>query len=1056
VKGVRTDKAVVHVRFGNAAQWETAPMQAARDGEFAFTLYALREPLSYYITSGGMKSAEHRIAVADLPRVQRMRLTYEYPDWTGLKPESDDRSRDIEAVAGTKVNVEIETDAPLDSPTLVVSTDPSGPNKSALSANGTRSTGTLVLDKEGHYQVSARIGNELVPLTEEYRITLVPDGKPIIEIAKPGRDWHASSIEEVPVHVRASDDFRVQGLELRYSINGGDWKSAPLKGRAKEVTSDTTLRLEELGAKANNEQPTLVPGDIVTYYAVAKDRQHAVQTDLFLIQVQPFERSYRQMQAANGQNGGGGDQDENAISERQREILLATWNLQKNAQGASGRDAERIRDNARMLAEVQKTLAEQARTLIDRTQARALVDADQRIRAFVKNLEDAANAMQPAAEHLNGIKLRQAIPSEQKALQHLLRAEALFTEIQVAFQRSNSGGGGSQAGRDLAEMFELEMDLEKNQYETESQVAKDSTREQIDEAARKLKELAQRQERLEREAANQRQAMREQQRWRQEQLRRETEDLRKRLEQLAKQQQGQGQSSQNGQGQRSASNSPAAEALNQIDQALESMERASGEGSGGSGSSGSSERTAQNSESQRNAQASRNLNEALRRMERQQRQGMSGSFDELANRARQLLDEQRRTEAELQAAFGQGRPPGSSGGNDRGDSGYRRPGEWDWEQLQTLADRKRAMQSELQALDADMRTSAQKHQKDAPAASKRLAKAAEDAAESRTSAQLARSARDIERGRALEASAREGMITEALTALERDLGQAAQVASNEVNERGQGPGEASPEELLAELGELRRAWQQAQNAQQARERAGGRDPSQNGDRAGGPGDPTRAGQNDRDRQASLEQLARGDRNENPRAGAHGENASNNQRTAGSPRGSERGGANSRQWGDGPEAIGSPDGINRSAWSGATRGPYSGHFIEGDRGRLSAWNPPLARDALRSENSAEFREQAEQIGRRLRELTHRMPRGSMADADIAALRQLADSLRRQGGDPMQSQYPRMVSLVDQLELAALNASESAKRSSTRATTPVEGSPRYRENVAEYYRRLGSSE
>jgi molybdenum-dependent DNA-binding transcriptional regulator ModE len=134
----------------------------------------------------------------------------------------------------------------------------------------------------------------------------------------------------------------------------------------------------------------------------------------------------------------------------------------------------------------------------------------------VDNLEQAAEAMQPAAKHLSDIQLQQAIPSEQKALQHLLRAEALFTEIQVAFQQAGAGGGGSQAGRDLAEMFELEMDLEKNQYETESQVAKDASREQIDDAIRKLRELAQRQERLEREAANQRQAMREQQRWRQE------------------------------------------------------------------------------------------------------------------------------------------------------------------------------------------------------------------------------------------------------------------------------------------------------------------------------------------------------------------------------------------------------------------------------------------------------------------------------------------------------------------------------------------------------------
>ena len=80
------------------------------------------------------------------------------------------------------------------------------------------------------------------------------------------------------------------------------------------------------------------------------------------------------------------------------------------------------------------------------------------------------------------------MPSEQDALQHLLRAEAVFTDIQVAFQQGGGGGGGGMAGRDLSELFELEMDLEKNQYETEAPVAFDSEsasqEEQVDEAIR--------------------------------------------------------------------------------------------------------------------------------------------------------------------------------------------------------------------------------------------------------------------------------------------------------------------------------------------------------------------------------------------------------------------------------------------------------------------------------------------------------------------------------------------------------------------------------------------
>jgi hypothetical protein len=532
VQGFTAQSAEVYVRFGDATTYERAPMKASPSGEFEFTLYALREPLSYYVVSQGAKSAEHRIFVADVPRVERMRLTYTYPSWTGLAPETDENYRDIRAVAGTKVSVEVQTSAPLDSPTLKVNGA-----SSDLNRDGNWSRGTLELARAGTYRIHARVGDELVPLTDEYEISLVEDQKPTIEVARPGRDWKASSIEEVPVRVHAKDDFRVQNIELHYSVNGGGWKVKPLNGRGKDVSDGTLMRLEEMGELQANlgADAHLTPGDIVTYYAVAKDRKQAVQTDLFLIHVQPFERRFTQGQASGGAGGGGAGEEQNAISERQREILLATWNLQRLKNDSKGREAERIGDNARMLSELQGTLADQARTLVERAQARGVDNADPKNKALIENLQQAAQAMQPAAKHLGAIDFPQAIPAEQKALQHLLRAEALYTDLELQFRSANAGGGGSQAGRDLAEMFELEMDLDKNQYETESRAAKDESPQQLAEAIRKLRELARRQEQLARQQANRQQTPRESERWKQEQLKRETEQLRKQLEQLAQQ-----------------------------------------------------------------------------------------------------------------------------------------------------------------------------------------------------------------------------------------------------------------------------------------------------------------------------------------------------------------------------------------------------------------------------------------------------------------------------------------------------------------------------------------
>ena len=283
-------------------------MKASPSGEFEFTLYALREPLSYYVVSQGAKSAEHHIFVADVPRIEKMRLTYNYPSWTGLQKEVDENIRDIAAVAGTKIDVEVQTTAPLDSPTLKVND-----KASDLNRDGNWSRGTIELTKAGTYRIHAKVGDELVPLTDEYQLALIEDQKPTIEIAKPGRDWQASSIEEVPVRIHAKDDFRVQNVELHYSVNGGDWKVKPLTAQGatqgKDVNENALMRLEEMGELQANvaSDKHLTPGDIVTYYAVAKDRKQEVQTDLFLIHVQPFERRFTQGQAGGGGGGGGGE-----------------------------------------------------------------------------------------------------------------------------------------------------------------------------------------------------------------------------------------------------------------------------------------------------------------------------------------------------------------------------------------------------------------------------------------------------------------------------------------------------------------------------------------------------------------------------------------------------------------------------------------------------------------------------------------------------------------------------------------------------------------------------
>jgi hypothetical protein len=208
---------------------------------------------------------------------------------------------------------------------------------------------------------------------------------------------------------------------------------------------------------------------LISVYATAKDANAESRTDMMFIQADPFEREFSQSQESGGGGGGGGGGGQGTqsaqISQREKEIISQTF----KQQGDKNSTPQQATDIAKLLAQSQATLRDQAISLSGRLQARELTDEVEAIGDFEKDMMAASEAMAPAAQQLQQEKWKDALPNEQKALQSLLRAEATFRQIQVAFGARGGGGGGGGGGgaaRDLAALFDLELDTEKNQYET--------------------------------------------------------------------------------------------------------------------------------------------------------------------------------------------------------------------------------------------------------------------------------------------------------------------------------------------------------------------------------------------------------------------------------------------------------------------------------------------------------------------------------------------------------------------------------------------------------------
>lgn len=300
VTRLRPGKAQLFARYQSSSVWEPAVMQAAPDSgggaTYQFVFAGLPENVEYYVTAGPLVSSHFKVRVVDLPSVKDISVTYHYPAWTGMKPSSEEKSGDLRAIEGTDAAIELKMDRPLKDGQLTLDDGQVIPLKGGA---GNTYKGSIHLEKDGAYHLAETDEGQQVRLSEDYFIATDKALPPQISIERPGGDYRASPIEEVTVGVKAADQFGLHDMHIHYSVNGGPDRDVDLlkSPGAKSADGSFTLPLEDF---------KLVPGDLVSLYASARDGHSAARTDIAFIQVEPFEREFSQSQQSGGGGGGGG------------------------------------------------------------------------------------------------------------------------------------------------------------------------------------------------------------------------------------------------------------------------------------------------------------------------------------------------------------------------------------------------------------------------------------------------------------------------------------------------------------------------------------------------------------------------------------------------------------------------------------------------------------------------------------------------------------------------------------------------------------------------------
>ena len=1007
--GFDSESVELAVRRGDGG-WERWPMPAdGEPGEKLFMLLDLQEASEYFVEAGGVRSALHRVEVADLPYVDQIALEYRFPAYTGLSPQRVEAGGDIAALRGTEVSVEVTSTVPVTKGRLMIEQADGAPQPIDLAVDPEgRLAAVLQVERDTFYRVELPgPDGGWVTASPDYAIEVMEDQPPVLSFTKPGRDTRAHKLEEVFTEAHVEDDYGVARLDLVYSVNGGDEKTITLLGggkRPKQFDGGHTFYLEELD---------LVDGDFISYFARASEagprgRAATVTSDIYFVEITPFSKNYRQ--AEQGGSGMQGGQMDNALSLRQRQIVAATFKLVRDRKEFEDKQYD---ENLNTVALMQGRLREQVETLIERMQNR--LRGEDEFRRIAEDLVAAMAEMKPAEERLTAKAPQEALAPEQRALVHLQRAEARFRDVQVAFQQGGMPGEQQQMAEDLADLFELELDKLHNQYETVERGERQATQQEVDEALQKLEELARRQEQ-----ENERQRKLPAQMGmsgaagqNQRQLIEQTEELARQLERLA----------------RERSRPDLAQTARRLQQAADSMRRASANRSSGEIGQGT--------------EALEQLREARRLLERNREFEMASEMDDLSERAERARRMQERITSQV------GELPASSeesrGGGRGGESS---------EQVSRILGEKDELEREVGELESQIDRVARQARGAEKDAARSLSEAAESIRENQLKEKI-RYSKGVVRGRSPEYAQRfEEEIGGDIEEMQERLGEAKRSLGGTKEDRAAEALEGA-RDLVRRLESFQNGLEDRGSQRQA-ERSGrsGEEGSEEGQAEGreeGEGGEQGA---EGEQQASQGGEEKGQQGEGKEGGSQGQ-------------GGQQGGEGDKSGGrEGRRLADRQQSGQQAGEAGEAHGEQTGGTEGNARGAMSATTPSIGQgvpgwyqpgiftpEDLR-QMSAEF-EQRLREGQELRDDLRQL--GMSAEDLDAILRQMKDwNVRGINNDPLalEALRAKVIEGLRQFEYRLWRDLEGESGERLFLAGSDEVPPGYRELVEEYYKNLAS--
>ncbi len=534
--------AKVDLVLGDSTRTRIPMVKSLADPMFGGSLTEVSSNFLYHVEYAGQKSPDYRVTVFEYPRLERADADLKFPAYTKLAAKHVEDTHRISGVEGTQVKLSFRFNKPIAAARLVPRDSHAQPITLTLEA--TQSLAHIerfVLETNHTYDLQltdAEGRTNKNPV--QFVFQALKNRTPELKLTSPPGDLRPSPLEEITFNGTVWDDFGVEAYGIGYAAAGAEPKFVEL-GRAvpggQKKSFNYLLSLEHLGAQ---------PDQLISWFAWADDtgpdgKLRRTMGDLFFGEVRSLDEVFREspggQEAGGGGGGGGGGGESQRLTEIQKQIMSATWNLRRtfapssapsNAvpqgteyrrrlslaplpvfgqlapstepRGSAPRAAPRLPSfdgtNTASYAQGEKVITDAQLQALEEALQASQQSRDARSTAVWKTvLSNMRQAIQQLEKATNSPSdLANALAAEQSAYQALLKVQE--HEFQVSRTRNQQGQGGRSQSMQR-ELEQMDLTQSENRYETQRQAQPAQARgtEQA-QVINRLQEMARRQQDL--------------------------------------------------------------------------------------------------------------------------------------------------------------------------------------------------------------------------------------------------------------------------------------------------------------------------------------------------------------------------------------------------------------------------------------------------------------------------------------------------------------------------------------------------------------------------------